>query len=356
MADDQDDSQKTEDPTEKRLAKAREEGNVPTSKEVYTWFILLMGSVIVFALFGSMANSFKVSYYRFIEQPHDVLLSSESFIVLFNDILLQILKTLAIPFVLLYIAAVLAGYVQNGWILSLKSVTPKLEKISPLAGVKRLFSMRSLVEFLKNLSKLAIITIIAYFLVAASMDKIYVMVGATSQTLLVELYEQIKSFILIVSVFLTIIAGGDLAYQKYSYIQRMKMTKQEVKDEAKESDGDPQIKAKLRQLRMEKFRKRMMQDVAQADVVITNPTHYAIALKYQMEDMEAPVLVAKGLDHLALRIRGVAEEHDIPIVENPPLARALYDGVEVDEEIPEQYYKAVAEVISYIYELKKKFF
>ena len=356
MAEGDDDSQKTEDPTDKRLSKAREEGDVPNSREIYNLFILLTGTLIVFTILESMGTQFKNYYYRFIEQPHDITMTPENFLVMGRELLLQILGMLALPFFLLYLAAIAAGYVQNGWLLSLKAVQPKLSKISPISGIKKIFSTRSLVEFAKNLGKLTIISVIAYFLVVSAMEKIHVMVGLPVPLLLAELFDQIKAFISATVAFLVIIALGDFAYQKYSHFQKMKMTKQEVKDEMKQSDGDPQIKAKLRQLRMEKFQKRMMQDVQTADVVITNPTHYAIALKYDMEAQEAPYVVAKGLDHLALRIRGVAEEHDIPIVENPPLARALYDGVEVDEEIPEQYYKAVAEVISYVFNLRKKFF
>jgi len=244
--------------------------------------------------------------------------------------------------------------VQNKPVITFEKMQPKLEKVSPLKGLKRMFSIQTVVEFAKNLLKLLIVAAVVIFLVwpeRARLEQIttYEMAGV------VRLLGALISRMLIgVVSILAVIAGADVLFQRFQHHKKQRMTKQEVKDEHKQTEGDPAVKARLRQIRMDRARKRMMAAVPDADVVITNPTHFAVALKYKAEVMEAPKVVAKGLDKMAQRIRELADENDVPIVENPPLARALYATVDVDDQIPPEHYKAVAEIIGYILRLRNK--
>ena len=218
--------------------------------------------------------------------------------------------------------------------------------------MKNKVNLKAMVEFVKGLFKLGLVSIVTFAIAIPLLDDILVIPYIDLILSLQRIHELVILLAIGTLIVLTVIAVLDYIYQKYAFMQQMKMTKQEVRDEHKQSEGDPQVKARIRQLRTERARQRMMEAVPEADVVITNPTHYAVALKYKMEDMQAPRLVAKGVDHLAFRIRDVATEHDIPIVENPPLARTLYAAVELDEEIPTEHYQAVAEVIGYVMRLR----
>jgi flagellar biosynthetic protein FlhB len=223
-----------------------------------------------------------------------------------------------------------------------------------MKGVQRLFSMKSIMEFVKGILKLAIITTVGIIILSPFFGTIDHLVGLPIGAAIDEMKILVTRLLVGILVVLFVIAGIDLMYQRYEHNKKMRMTKQELKDEYRQSEGDPHVKAKLRQLRQERARTRMMQAVPGADVVITNPTHYSIALKYDPEQNDAPIVVAKGVDDLALRIREVAKENDIMIMPNPPLARVLYDTVEVDEMVPPDHYKAVAEIISYVFKLKGK--
>jgi flagellar biosynthesis protein FlhB len=258
------------------------------------------------------------------------------------------------PLILLIAAAIGASLFQHGFLFSAEQIKPKLEKISPLQGFKRLFSMRSLAEFVKGIAKLAIVgAVCAMLLWPVQRD-----VANIATLEMVQLLDLLRSLAvrLLVGVLavMTVIAGLDFLYQKFEHLKRLRMSRQELKDEFRQSEGDPLIKARLRQIRMERSRRRMMAAVPEADVVVTNPTHFAVALKYDPENMLAPRLTAKGTDSLAQRIRAVAEANEVPVVENPPLARGLYATVELDEEIPAEHYKAVAEIIGYIMKLKRR--
>ena len=249
-------------------------------------------------------------------------------------------------------AAFVGPFLQIGPLFAPEIIKPDLSKISPIKGVQRLFSTRSLVEFVKGLLKLFIIGVVGTVIVYPYYGNIDHMVGLPVPALLDELKFLVVRMLTGILVVLMVVAVIDLVYQRYEHYKKMRMTKQELKDEYKQTEGDPHVKARLRSLRAERARQRMMQNVPQADVVITNPTHYSIALKYIPEEMEAPRCVAKGVDEVALRIREVAKEHDIILYENKPLARALYETVEIDEIVPPEHYKAVAEVISYVFKLK----
>src|SRR5690606_20754746 len=247
--------------------------------------------------------------------------------------------------------AIAANLVQHQPLLSIEPIKPKLSKVNPLEGAKRLFSQEALVNFAKGLIKLVVVAAVLWFVLAPEIDSLENMITLEPGMILKEFMDLAMKIFGAVLAIVTIIAIADYIYQRNRWWTRLKMTVQETRDEYKQQEGDPKIKGRIRQIRIERSRKRMMAAVPQATVVITNPTHYAVALKYD-RDMAAPKCVAKGADAVAFRIRELAKEHDVPIVENPPLARALFASVDVDETIPTEHFKAVAEVIGFVMRLK----
>lgn len=351
MADDEDDAQKTEDPTAKKLEQARKKGQVPLSREVNNWMILCAGAVVVLMMIEPLYVRLLDVATTYIAQAHSFTLSGAE--AALGQGVKEVMLALTVPFLVFLIVAFFSPFLQIGPLWSPEAIIPKISKISPISGVKRLFSMRSFVEFLKGVFKIMIIGLVGVVVVLPYFGQFEHMVGLPLPLLMDELRTLTVRLMLGVLLTLLIIAVIDLAYQRFEHHKKMRMTKQEVKDEHKQSEGDPHVKAKLRQLRSQRARQRMMQNVPNADVVITNPTHFSIALKYDPETMDAPECVAKGLDEVALRIREVAKEHDIVLYENRPLARALYDTVEIEEAIPSEHFRAVAEVISYVFQLRK---
>ncbi len=354
MAEREDKAQKTEEPTHKKLEDARKKGQVATSREVNHWFMILAGTLAVVMLVPTMMGQLGRDLSRYLEYAHAVPIDGAALrslgVQAVGDAVVALL-----PVLLLLVGAALAtGLVQHGPVASVEKIKPKLENISLVKGLGRLFSMRSLVEFTKGILKLAVVGFVATILVMPEMDRIR-SASALEPLLMLDLLWSLAVRMLGgVCAVITVIAALDLLYQKFEFHKSMRMSRQEVKDELKQSEGDPVVKARLRQLRLDRARKRMLAAVPDADVVIANPTHYAVALKYDAPVMPAPRLVAKGVDAVALRIRAVAEENDVVVVENPPLALALWEGVEIDQEVPETYYKAVAEVIGYVWRLKRK--
>lgn len=351
---DADDSQKTEDPTPKKLEEARKKGQVALSREVNNWIMLLMGTLVILAVGPSMMMDLTRYLATYIENAHDLPPPPGGMGVVVADSFVEILKILILPLLLLMAAAFLGPFLQIGPLFSTDTIAPDLSKISPFEGFKRLFSRRAIMEFVKGVLKLALIGAVGTILLSPFFGTLDHMVGQPISAMMSELSDMTSRLMIGVLVTLLIIAVIDLVYQRMEFSKKMRMTKQELKDEYKQSEGDPHVKAKLRQLRQEKARARMMQSVPTADVVITNPTHFSVALKYDPEEMDAPVLVAKGVDELAFRIREKAKEHDVPLVQNPPLARVLFDKVDVDEPVPPEHYRAVAEVISFVFRLKGK--
>jgi flagellar biosynthetic protein FlhB len=265
----------------------------------------------------------------------------------------MVLMAGAAPLVIALFAAFGAGYLQFGLILSSEGLMPSLEKISPLAGLKRIFSMRSLSDFLKGLLKIVLVGAIVYAVITPSVGELHRLIGMEVIQLLGVITGLLNRLLFTVFAAMVVITLLDVMYQRYEHIKKLRMSRQEIKDEMRESEGDPIVKGRLRQLRMERARKRMMAEVPKADVVVTNPTHYAVALKYDAQ-MASPKVVAKGVDQVAQKIREIAAENDVPVVENPPLARGLYAAVDLDQEITPEFYKAVAEVIGYIYRMKRR--
>ncbi len=353
MAEDQtDDSDKTEDPTQKRISEARQKGQVARSQEVNHWFIILAAALWLSIFAGPMARRLVQALRSFIEQPHAIRLDSFQLRDVLMDTAGQIGLALMAPLALVTLAALVAGLIQNGLVISSEPIIPKIEKISLTKGLKRMFSAKSVVEFVKGVAKVSIVATVVMILLWPKVGVIPNIAGL-SLSQFTDLLQGLAVRVLIgVLSVMTLIAVLDFMFQKQQHLKQLRMSKQETKEEFKQTEGDPMVKGRLRQIRMERARKRMMAAVPEADVVITNPTHYAVALKYNMNSMDAPRLVAKGIDSLAMKIRELAEEHKIPIVENPPLTRALYQAVDLDQEIPAEHYKAVAEIIGYVMRLK----
>lgn len=354
MAEDQtEESEKTEEPTQKRLEDAHKKGDVPKSQEVSTWFVIVGATLLILIFADGMSRDLMRVFRGFLSQTHLIQMDGENIRLMWSETGGMMLSALAIPFLLLMLFAIAGNLVQHRPLLSGEQIKPKLSKISLIAGWKRLFSATSLVNFAKGIAKFVIVGAVMFYIAWPERDRLEVMMTADVGMLLMTVKELSIKMLGGVVAILTVIAGLDFMYQRHKWHQKQKMSLKEIRDEHKQMEGDPTVKAKLRQVRIERGRKRMMASVPEATVVITNPTHYAVALKYEM-GMEAPICVAKGIDSLAFKIRQVAEDHDIPVIENPPLARGLHDTVEIDDTIPEQHYRAVAQVISYVMKLRKR--
>ncbi len=343
---------KTEDPSQKKLEDAHKKGDVAKSQEVTTWFMLL-GSAVVFAMLSPWASSeISRSLGLIIMNADQFDLEGAGFADFFNGLAFSMIGVATIPLVLLMVCGILANLVQHRPVWSVDPITPKLSKISPASGAKRLFSGDALVNFGKGLVKIAIVGTIVVVVCWPERDRLDTMMTADPLVILLDFQEiGIKIFIAVLAV-VTAIAAADFFYVRQKWWKRHMMTVQETREEYKQMEGDPHVKGRIRQLRQDRARKRMMSSVPNATVVITNPTHFAVALKYD-KSMSAPKCVAKGADAVALRIRELAKDNDVPIVENPPLARALFASVEIDETIPGEHFKAVAEVIGFVMGLKR---
>jgi flagellar biosynthetic protein FlhB len=349
---DEDDASKTEDPTDKKLADAHKKGQIASSQEVKNFGILIAATIALMSIAPSMLNNLRVTLFPFVEKPDAFSLDFETVRSVFLELILDLAWIMAPIFGLLIIAALFSNIIQSGMVWATEKIKPDLSKISFKKGVKRMFSINSFMEFTKGILKLLVVGLVAFGMVMPMLDDIRLM----PQVDFLFSLERIHEIAIVLAsgtiAVMAVIAGIDFTYQKYKFSKDQRMTKQEVKDEQKQSEGDPLVKGRIRQIRMERAKQRMMDAVPDADVIVTNPTHYSVALKYDMEEMAAPKLVAKGVDHLAFRIREVAKENDVPLVENPPLARALYAAVEIDEEIPGEHFQAVAEVIGYVMRLR----
>jgi flagellar biosynthesis protein FlhB len=349
MAGEQDEASKTEEPTAKRMDDARKRGQVAVSREVNSWFVLLAATLTIAAFAPTLANRTKTLLLTFLSEPHRLRIEFSTIRDLILDLCLAMIVAIG-PIVGAVLAAgVAAGILQIGWLYAPEAIAPKLSKISPMQGLKRLFSSASVVEFVKGLLKMAVVGWACWLVAAPEFERLPLFIlrePAASLTVIADM--TLRMLIAAVAV-MTLIAGADLGYQRVRLRKELRMSRTEIRDEYKEQEGDPMVKAKLRQIRQERSRRRMMQAVPKADVVITNPTHYAVALKYDRDEMEAPVVVAKGLDRVALKIREIADANRVPIVENPPLARALHATVDLDDPVPPEHYKAVAEVIGFVW-------
>jgi flagellar biosynthetic protein FlhB len=351
MADDVEKDDRTEDPTQRKLDQAVEKGDVPRSQEIGTFFVLGGFTLALLIGAGWSASTATLSLRSFLMNAHQVPPDGSAFYAVTKQGIYTGFAALGLPLGLILGAALIGALIQHKPLWTFEPMMPKFSRISPMAGAKRMFGKEALVNFAKGLAKTILVGLVLWITLWNEHDRLEALVQMDITAMMPAALALAIKLMGSALAFFAVIAIGDFGYQRYSWYQRQKMTKQELKEEFKNSEGNPEVKAKLRQLRAQRVRRRMMAAVPKATVIITNPTHYAVALQYD-PGMGAPVCLAKGVDALALKIREVAGEHSVPIVENRPLARALYASVDIDEEIPVEHYQAVAEVIGYVLRLK----
>jgi flagellar biosynthesis protein FlhB len=352
MADDTDD--KTEDPTQKRLDDALEKGDVAKSQEVNTWFIIAGGTLILSTFSGSIGGGILTPLRNLVANAGQLRTDGAALLALGNTLGYAVLGAIGVPLLMLALAAIAGNMIQHRLVWSSESLKPKFNKVSPGAGLKRIFGKQAIANFFKGLFKLTALGAVMTAVLWPERHRLESFMMFDPSAILGVTTSLTLQLMGAVAAMLAAVAIADYFFQYRQWFQRQKMSLQEIKDEFKQSEGDPHIKGKIRQLRQQRMKKRMMAAVPNASVVITNPTHYSVALSYD-RGMAAPMCVAKGVDNVAFKIREIAKKHDIPIVENVPLARALYATVDVDEEIPVEHYHAVAEVIGYVMRLKNGF-
>jgi flagellar biosynthetic protein FlhB len=351
MADETDLSEKTEDPTQKRLDDALERGDVVKSQEVNTWFIIA-GATLVLAAFSGSMGGMQVSLRDLLANAGRMRTDGAALLSLAKQLEYAIVVAFGVPLLILMIAAIFGNMVQHRMVLSVEPLKPKLSKISPIAGAKRLFGKQAWANLLKGLFKVIAVGAVMTMVFWPERHRLDTMVRMDPMSIVAATKGLSLQLLGAVVAILAFIAAGDFLFQYRHWFERQKMSFHELKEEFKNTDGDPHVKAKIRQIREGRMRKRMMSSVPDATVVIANPTHFAVALKYE-RGMNAPLCVAKGMDAIALKIREVAQASGVPVVENPPLARALHATVEIDQEIPAEHYQAVAEVIGYVMKLNR---
>jgi len=337
-----DDQEKTEEPTDKKIDDAKKEGNVPKSVEV-------PGAAILFFAGPAFDSIRKMMLYIFSFIGND--LSDDVFFSITYNVITTLLYALTPLFILVIVFSIAFNVMQFGFVIT--PLTIKLEKINPISGFKNIFSMKKLLEALKLTAKLIIIFVVMIIILMIVWNDILAMMDMSIMASISTIIKLTAYFISTILLIIIIFAIIDFFFTRHYYFEQLKMSKQEIKDEHKQMEGDPLVKGRIRQIQMKMSRQQMLKDVEDADVIITNPTHYAVALKYQKEQRSAPMISAKGIDFMAIKIKDIAREHKVPIVENPALARALYDQMEVSQEIPKEFYEAVAEIFTYIYELNK---
>lgn len=347
-----DDLEKTEEPTPKKIEDARKEGNVPRSMDASGFVTMLVAVIAVTALFSWIMDRLEnlYSYYTHffgIDLTPSLLMDITIYTI--YQLLIMVLP-LAIP---VAIAGLIAGWMQFGFLFTTKPLTPDLKKIDPIKGAKNLFSLKKLVEGAKITLKVAAVFIVAFSVFLGFIEELVSVSRADLLDQMRWLGDRALILAAVMLVLLMVLALIDIMFVRYNYFKGLRMSKQEIKDEMKQLEGNPEIKAKIRQIQMEMARKRMLAEVPNADVVITNPTHFAVALRYKEGESKAPKVVAKGADLIALKIKEIARESGVQIVENPPLARELYKHVDIDKEVPEQFYHAVAEVLAFVYKSKR---
>lgn len=353
MAESESGQDKTEEPTEKRRREAREKGQLPRSRELNTLAVLMAGAGALLAygahlaevLMGVMRGSFELS--------RETAMNSESMLRLLGSAARGAAEGLWPILLVLLFAAIVGPIALGGWLFSGQALAPKFSRMNPLEGIKRMFSSKSVLELFKALIKFVVVLAVAVLVLRSDKEALLALLHQPLHTAIVESVKVVGWSAFWMACSLLLIAGVDVPYQLWDNRQKLLMTKQEVRDEYKDSEGKPEVKAKVRRLQREMAQRRMMQAVPEADVVITNPTHFAVALKYDAKAGGAPRLLAKGNDFLALKIREVAQEHKVTVLESPALARAVYYSTELDQEIPAGLYLAVAQVLAYVYQLKQ---
>ncbi len=348
-----DDLEKTEEPTPKKIEDAKKEGNVPRSMDVNSFITLtaaIIAAIFMFSFISQRLQKLYIYYVSFIGEE----INKESVV----SLAITTFKEMGIMILPIALSAAIGGIIsalmQFGFIFTTKPLIPNLGKINPIKGLKNLFSLKKLIEGIKIVLKVTIVLTVAFIFLISFSKEMPTVVFLNYLKQLIWLRDKAIILIGVMLLILAILALIDLLLVRFQYFKSLRMSKQEIKDEFKQMEGDPQIKARIKKLQMELAKKRMMQNVPSADVVVTNPTHYAVALRYDKNKERAPRVIAKGINYLALRIKEIALENGVQIVENPSLARELYKSCEIDEEIPQKLYQAVAEVLAYVYRISKK--
>jgi flagellar biosynthetic protein FlhB len=353
MAEGHDDEDRTEEPTQRKLDEAIKRGDVPRSQEISTFFVLGALTLALMITASSSSRMLAGEMRGFLMNAHLVPDSGAGMLSAGTRGLWAGLSALLLPVAIIAVAALAAGLVQHRPLWTFDPLTPKFSRLSPMEGAKRIFGKQALVQFVKGLAKFLIVGAVAASVLWAERDRLESFAAMPPPLLLGSILSLAIKLLGAILAIYAVVAIGDAVYQRMSWHKRQRMSKEEMKQEHKEQDGNPEVKGRMRQIRVQRLRKRMMAAVPKATVIIANPTHFAVALKYE-SGMPAPICVAKGIDVLALRIRAVATENNVPVIENPPLARALHAAVEIDAEIPVEHYKAVAEVIGYVLRLRRR--
>ncbi|WP_257169034.1 flagellar biosynthesis protein FlhB [Bradyrhizobium sp. SRS-191] len=352
MADEGDSEDKTEDPTQKRLDQALERGDVVKSQELNTWFVIAAATLVMSMFSGSIGAAVLVPMRNLIANSWMIHTDGAGLLALARSLSFTVIAAIGVPILMVMLAAIAGNMMQHRLVWSGEPLKPTFSKISPLSGAKRLFGKQAAANFAKGVFKLVLLGTVMVMILWPERLRLESLLHLDVSELLGVTISLTKHLMGSVVALLALVAIGDYLFQYRQWYERQKMSLQEMKEEFKQSEGDPHVKGRIRQIRQQRMKKRMMAAVPKASVIITNPTHYSVALSYE-RGMSAPVCVAKGVDNIAFKIREIAKAHDIPIVENVPLARALYATVEIDEEIPVEHYHAVAEIIGYVMGLRR---
>ncbi|HID81274.1 MAG TPA: flagellar biosynthesis protein FlhB [Chromatiales bacterium] len=352
MAEQNSGQERTEQPTEKRLKDSREKGQVPRSRELNTMVVMLASAMGLFVFGGSMGEKLMRLISMDLHLDRRQLFDKGAITEALATNVLGALAMLAPFLVLMMVAAFVGPLMMSGWSFSAKALTPKLDKLNPLKGMKRVFGVQGLVELLKALAKFLLLGSAALLLLHMLSER-YITLGQAPLLQGIQSGMQLILLVfLVLALTLGLVAAIDVPYQKWTHMKKLRMTVQEVKQESKETEGNPEVRGKVRSLQQQMAQRRMLQEVPDADVIIVNPTHFSVALRYDEANQQAPRVVAKGVDFLALKIREIATAHDVPIFSAPPLSRALYHHTEIDQEIPAELYLAIAQILAYVYQLE----
>lgn len=344
--------EKTEKATPKKRQESRKKGQVAKSEEI-SGAMILLGAVCCFVMLGPFFNKQITSMFSDIFMHRmDMNVTQENVLSLLTYYLIQMAVFLGPIFFVIIVIVVASYYVQIGWLFTFESLKPKLSSLNPINGAKNIFGLRAIIEFLKSSLKLIVVAIVVYAVIWSEKKRFLELATVPIQDIFGFVADLTLRLSIFAAVLLLFLAIGDYMYQKYEYEKNLRMSKQDIKDEHKNTEGDPLIKGKIRERQRRMALMRMMQEVPNADVIITNPTHFAVALQYDGTKMEAPKIIAKGQDYLALRIREIAKQHNVITMENKPLARALYERTEIGDTVPADLFQAVAEVLAYVYRLK----
>ncbi|EGR1133103.1 flagellar biosynthesis protein FlhB [Vibrio cholerae] len=348
-----DGQERTEEATLRRLQQAKEKGQVARSKELASVSVLVVGAVSLMWFGEILAKGLMVAMQRLFELSREEIFDLGKLFDIIGGSLVNLLLPLLMILTTLFIAALIGAAGVGGISFSAEAAMPKLSKMNPLSGLKRMFGMQSWVELLKSILKVLLVSGVAFYLIEASQKDLFQLSLDVYPQNIFHALDILLNFVLLISCSLLVVVAIDIPFQIWQHAEQLKMTKQEVKDEYKDTEGKPEVKGRIRMLQREAAQRRMMAALPQADVIITNPEHFSVALRYKQNIDKAPVVIAKGVDHMALKIREIAREYDIAIVPAPPLARALYHTTELEQQIPDGLFVAVAQVLAFVFQLKQ---